>query len=118
MLDRLAVVAVNFHSMQQGALWISLIALAVSLLAAVFCGFSAYFQRRPADYSALESRISALNLDLTDLSDRTQQWIRRAAVRATREKEPTDPGIIQGAVSMADRKAQLRARLRQKEGTS
>lgn len=95
-----------------------MIALAVSLSAAVFCGVSAYFQRRPPEFSALESRISALNLDLTDLSDRTQQWIRRAAVRNTRDQGEKQTSMVEKAVSLQDRKAELRARVRAQNGSS
>lgn len=90
-----------------------LIALALGATGTAFSVVSFVKQLRTPDLSELNRRVSDLNLELTDLSDRTQQWMRRQAVRNTREKVES-PSIVEGAVNIADHKAQLRRRLIQK----
>jgi len=90
-----------------------LTALALGATGTVFSVVSFVKQLRTPDLSEINRRVSDLNLELTDLSDRTQQWMRRQAVRNTREKVEA-PGIIEGAVSINDHKSALRRRLLQK----
>lgn len=91
-------------------------ALALGATGTVFSVVSFVKQLRTPDLSELNRRVSDLNLELTDLSDRTQQWMRRQAVRNTRERqEPA--GIVEGAVNIADHKASLRRRLIGSKGT-
>ena len=93
----------------------SLSALLLSLLGIGFAGFALWFRANPPDVSRLETRLSSLSLELTDLADKTGQWIRRQAVRNTRDKAPlTDSDSTPGGLPADPRelKNALRARVR------
>lgn len=97
--------------MPLGELIAILMALALGATGTVFSVVSFLKQLRTPDLSEINKRVSDLNLELTDLADRTQHWMRRQAVRNTREKPEGGTGIVEGAVSIADRKAALRRRI-------
>jgi len=94
-----------------GELVALLSALVLGAAGTIFSVVSFVKQARTPDLSEINKRVSDLNLELTDLADRTNQWMRRQAVRNTREKSESPPGIVEAAVSLSDRKAQLRRRI-------
>jgi hypothetical protein len=68
--------------------WLSILALALSVLAVAISGFSALYLQRFSDAAKLHERLSISESDLTDLADRVNHWMRRDSVRRTRDKAP------------------------------
>lgn len=98
--------------MIETALALSAAAIVISIGTAVFL--------LVFDRATLDSRkLTALDADLSDLSDRVNQWMRRDSTRRAREAKaepilPADPNLSPGS----DRKAALRARARSLNGAT
>lgn len=94
-------------------LWIALVLGASGL---IFSAVTLVNQWRSGDLPSLNRRVSELNLELTDLADRTNQFIRRQAVRNTREKGQQEPEAA--PLTQLDRKRMIRNRYQQSQGNN
>ena len=95
------------------AFWLSACTLALSVLAAVGCIVTATLRQFPPDLTQLKQQQNATANDLTDLSDRVHQWMRRDSTRRARAaRELPDLAPSPEILNNNDRKAALRARLR------
>ena len=84
---------------------LSILALALSLLATGVSIVTLRLQQSPPELSALQSKVTAIDLDLTGLADRQNTWMRRDATRKAREgKEmvqqvaPDNPQALKAAL--------------------
>lgn len=85
----------------------SLIALAVAIVSIAL----RWLEAPPA----LARRLIALETELQEHLETVNRWMKRENVRRARdakEEQPPPQGVIAGAVDMAAKKAQLRARMR------
>jgi len=90
------------------SLFASFVALALSVLGAGIAVVTLRLQRSPPEVARLESKVSQLDLDVTEIADRINHWMRRDAVRSARAKNEAPPPAL-GNLSGAELKAQLRA---------
>lgn len=96
--------------MSETALWFSVVALVGAIGAVVFSVFALFFPRDPPDVSAVNRRITELSLEVTDIADKTGQFIRRQAVRNTREGKQS--AVDDSTSARPVTKDQLRAKVR------
>jgi len=94
-------------------LTLSILALALSVLACGITAFSWFFQREFSDSAKLHERISITESDLTDLADKVHHWMRRDSVRRTRAAQPEviEPQVTGKAALYARARSVLGARL-------
>lgn len=83
----------------------SILALALSVVALGVAIVTLRLQQIPPELSALQSKVNTLDLDLTELADRQNTWMRRDAARTARAGRE-----LPAPASPKDRKAELRAR--------
>lgn len=83
----------------------SILALALSVLASGVSIVTLRLQQSPPEVSALKSSLATLELDVTELADRTNTWMRRDATRKARDAKeniqqvaPTDPTAVKAAL--------------------
>jgi len=86
------------------------------LLGLISGGISLWLQHRDGSFHELRSQVRQLDLDVHEQFDVIEKWTRRDRVRRLREGREAAGIVADAPVSIADRKALLRAKAGLAEG--